>query len=530
MMATDTQHPESTPDNMQLKLLAILESVGLEPGATRPAPSAAKAVPQTAAPVAESKPANSNAPVSSPRTKAVPQGCCPQCEEPDAFKTTSWCKACGFYPSLNKTVDLGGEIPEDKAIELDEVIDRVPQWCWLMVGGMLAIVFLAVLIRLLIPGIEGRSPFGLLAIVGGFAAVASAHVRAFYVALAASANLKIASMFTQITEIWRVVFQQLPNTRQLFYSLAWGATAMAVGLLVIDLDWNGLFKPSDQPAGEGFNPMRWVMRMAGSMMGAAAQAQNMSGGGGADGASLAAEMLSAANEMQVDQGNAPGNDSTEDALTNFSGKITGEVLEGGASGGGGEEKDIESLSHEDLLKQQQQSGKEEVSQTASTKAPEKSVPRGQVAAGKTGIGKETGSPHPGVRDSGAGGSPLPSGTTPATLGLTAGLPENRQLEGTYLILGYTLSITGNMHSVVVAEVNGERVRYVDNVPVSGLPAALQTQLQDDLDRSASDKPFLKLPFRARWSRPVFECVVSYRGKNSAGKFDAPVLKSYSRRN
>lgn len=515
---------------MQLKLLAILESVGLEPGATRPAPPAAKAAPQTAAPAAESKSANSNSPVSAPRPKAVPQGCCPQCKEPDAFKTTSWCKACGFYPSLNKTVDLGGEIPKEKAIELDEVFDRVPQWCWLMAGGMLAIVFLAVLIRLLIPGIEGRSPFGLLAIVGGFAAVASAHVRAFYVALASSANFKIASMFTQITEIWRVVFQQLPNTRKLFYSLAWGATAMAVGLLVIDLDWNGLFKPSDKPAGEGFNPMRWVMRMAGSMMGAAAQAQNMSGGGGADGASLAADMLPAANEMQVDQGNAPGNGSTEDALTNFAGKMTGEALEGGVSGGGGEKKDIESLSHEDLLKQQQQAAQEEATETSATKQPDKPGPNGKDSAGKAVSGKENGAPKTAAGDLGAGGSPLPSGNTPATLGLTAGLPEERQLEGTYLILGYTLSITGNMHSVVVAEVNGERVRYVDNVPVSGLPAALQTQLQDDLDRSASDKPFLKLPFRARWCRPAFECVVGYRGKNSAGKFDAPVLKSYSRRN
>lgn len=532
--------------------MSMLESVRLEahdPNAPRtPPPRPA----MNAAPVA-----NEAMAAPAPKKKKGPHDC-PNCDATDTLKTATFCGKCGFYPKLNRCIEIDKEEEVEEITSYGQMAAKVPIWAWIMISGLAVIVIGSGLIRVLLEGdLETRSSFATTAIFIGLVSFGICHVRAFYIGLRKSEKFNLGTLFAHPVQNWEPAAAQLPQTRRLFYGMSWGLTAAFLALMVIGLDWNSLFKPSGQ-TGRSFNPMRWVMKAAvfivKNSQGSEGQPSMLPSSGG----SMMADMMEVAGELSegqpMDVGGEPA--SFEDALQGFAGKALDQSLGGTDAVMEGSEGVMENLHEKAIADQRQQEEREErmAAQQAMLEANgnatnEQTDEETESGPGKDPKGKDpkeddkqssnTGKSSSSTLSPQSSGSPTLAGS-PGGVTLGAGTPatpqkpksptDGRPLRGSYLIIGYTLSVTGNLHSVVLAEMTGEnRARYVDSVPVSEMSSEKVAELKADLDDNRSSKAALRVPFRARWVKPVFHCSVAYKDQDSRGGLEDAAVLSYHRK-
>lgn len=533
-MTTQTPTEDDEATQVQRQLMEMLNSVRLDESsarsvAPRPAP---------AAPVAAAAPQAAPAKAADPHT-------CPKCQSPEQFKSESWCNACGYYPKFDRTIDVS-VAEEEQRIDVKEALQKLPEWVYTMVGGILGILVFSVAVRLLLPNIVLRGPIGLLCvIVGGCTAIAS-HLRAFMFALKADGKANLATMITLPFETWRPVARQMPETRKLFFALAWGITSVGVGFVVIDLDWDTMLTPAaNEPKGPSFNPLKWVMRSV--MKSAVFMMNNMpeeEGAAGAEGAanggavdmSVMGEVINATKDLEAPAGGSPQN--MEEALQSFSDQAVGSAIGdpeaikdddltnsagNSAATEGAVDVQISNL-HEQAIKAQ---GKDD-EETAKDTVTESSADEAGEKLAKWAL-SEDGSKAPAPGEAGKPGDPAAptfgeSTGQGAGIGKSEGTPAKGMKRAQFLIFGYTLSITGEIHSVAVAEIlDGDRVRFVDTIPVSGLSAEKRSQLRKDLDANAVAKPLLRIPYRAKWTAPTYMCTVEYKDRTGGRINDAQVV-------
>ncbi|MEZ5940210.1 MAG: hypothetical protein R3C18_02380 [Planctomycetaceae bacterium] len=530
-MTTETPSSDNLSD-VQQRLMNMLGTVELDaarsrrpsaPLAPEPTPVPAKNAPQTHAPQVQ------------PGRKPGPNDC-PKCGAPEPFAKSSWCGSCGFYPQLNRCIDIESGLPEEEQqITAMQAFERMPAWLWTMLAGCLAILFYSIVLRILIPVIDIRGPLGLMHVVGGLCTVIAAHVRAFVIALKSSEKVTLATLFVKPLETWQPVARLLPESRKLFYALAWGATAFVVGLGVLNVHWDAIFHPTPKQKKERFNPMKWVMKAAVFIVNNGQQ-----GAGGQPGAmstedagpSMMAEVMATAQEINVNQANGPEPQNFEEALQGFAGKATENVIgdiQDVAENGVVEQQqanneEIKSKTHEEAIaegrrrdeeREAEIAAEEEAKRAEEMKSDEESNAEGGSSSTDS---KPTNSAGPTTL---GGGTSNSKKTTPA---------DSSNQKGEFLIFGYTLNILGDMHSVVIAEiVGGTRVRYIGTVSVDGLSAEKRAELQESLDKARIEKPLIRVPFGGRWTSPSYMCTVSYKEKSSRGQLENAKIVSFRKR-
>jgi uncharacterized membrane protein len=77
-----------------------------------------------------------------------------------------------------------------------------------------------------------------------------------------------------------------------------------------------------------------------------------------------------------------------------------------------------------------------------------------------------------------------------------------------VIIGFELSDTGNLRSVLVARVDHGKLRYVGGLEPSGDPAML-FELRENLMAVERHEPIIPMTFDSNWVLPVYSCEVSY---------------------
>ena len=77
-----------------------------------------------------------------------------------------------------------------------------------------------------------------------------------------------------------------------------------------------------------------------------------------------------------------------------------------------------------------------------------------------------------------------------------------------VIIGYELSDTGNLRSVLVARVDAGKLRYVGGLAPSGDPALL-FELRENLMGVERHEPIIPMTFDSNWVLPVYSCEISY---------------------
>ncbi|HWL10244.1 MAG TPA: hypothetical protein VNQ76_17700 [Planctomicrobium sp.] len=88
-----------------------------------------------------------------------------------------------------------------------------------------------------------------------------------------------------------------------------------------------------------------------------------------------------------------------------------------------------------------------------------------------------------------------------------GLP--RDIVGEFHIVGYLTNADGEIRSVLVAQVENNRGRFVGRVPLDGSDSTLINDLQTVLEQHRSSRPPLPLSYQARWVKPVVVCQVAF---------------------
>ena len=516
-MSTDTPAQEDLTD-VQERLFEMLNSVSLDSPRPQKTLTESKA---SSAPVAT---------VEAPPEKKTPvrrhPTDCSNCGASEALKSSTWCESCGFHPRLNRCLEVAAPVDSDENQELtvSDMLQRVPMWAWIMGGGIASIIVFGAVLRGGLPDIQDRSPLALSMIFCGLLSLAICHVRAFYIGLQNSEKFNLGTMIAHPVETWRPAAMQLPDTRRLFYGMSWGLTAVTMAIAIVGIDWNGLFKPTPR-ARKSFNPLALIMKAAVCVSGATAGGQH----GGGEGVSAMGDMMDIIGEAApADEGSGAPED-VEDSLQNFAGKALDNSINSAKSGKKQPSVDDPAAALEEMKSRsafdddgEQQPFKvpdasSDVDESGEDGASDEDSSPAEESSDATDIKKSDDIPIPPSLRSVA----TPPGST------REDTKKSNAKQDDFLIFGYTLSVTGRMHSVVVAELSdAQRGRYVATVPVDQLSLDELEQLQNKLDEFRADTPALRAPLRARWVIPAFTCSVKYKGRTSVGTLKNPELISY----
>jgi hypothetical protein len=157
---------------------------------------------------------------------------CSNCGSTDPWGGSTWCPQCGFYPSLGKCIDTGSSTTEEP--EAVDFWQAVPDWVWVMGGGVVAIAVMTIAVALCLPKESLIRPFWTLTQAGiGLVAVCVAHVSAFLFGVVKSEKLGPVDIMLRPVELWKPSLSMLPQGAWRFWLLAWGLTAAVCAATLI---------------------------------------------------------------------------------------------------------------------------------------------------------------------------------------------------------------------------------------------------------------------------------------------------------
>jgi hypothetical protein len=266
------------------------------------------------------------------------------------------------------------------------------------------------------------------------------------------------------------------------------------------------------------------MKAATCMSGATAGGQD-----GGEGTSAMGGMMEILGEATPADEGAGNSENVEDSLPGFAGKALDNSSNGAKSG-----KKQAAVDAPDTALEARKS--RDASENKGEREPFKmsDASSDEDDAGKHGTNEEESSPaenspaEADLKDDAESPGPLALQNATATSESTNRTAKKSvETQDDFLIFGYTLSVTGRMHSIVIAELSDAQTgRYVATVPVDQLSPDELEQLQSKLDEFRADTPALRAPIRARWVTPAFTCTVQYKGRTSVGSLKNPQLISY----
>ncbi|MGQ0634780.1 MAG: ATP dependent DNA ligase [Planctomycetaceae bacterium] len=164
---------------------------------------------------------------------------CPKCGAVESWGTASWCPHCGYYPRLNVCTSpegrakLHGEVHNAPSNHW-EALSRLPQWAYVLAGGVLAIFVLSVFVRAATPDDSfARSAWSVTQLFLGGLTFIVIHCYAFIRASMKSDGHSYWDVIVHPLEVWRPTFRELPATAKRVWAGLWGFTAAACAILII---------------------------------------------------------------------------------------------------------------------------------------------------------------------------------------------------------------------------------------------------------------------------------------------------------
>jgi hypothetical protein len=176
---------------------------------------------------------------------------CPNCESPDSWGKSLWCPECGWYPALNRCIDMGDDCSGDdeaparwQTEEPAGLLQAIPLWGWACLGGVLLVAGLTVAAGQMLPaaGTE-RMLWTLLQMALGALVAGAAHVVTFFVSIQKTDRISPFDVFMRPIEIWKLTFPHLPRGAWRVCLAAWGLTAFILAPIAVGgVNWMGIFE------------------------------------------------------------------------------------------------------------------------------------------------------------------------------------------------------------------------------------------------------------------------------------------------
>jgi len=188
-----------------------------------------------------------SAPVQKPNGRADDTSC-PQCGSRKSWGQSSWCPDCGHYPTLDgsdgskgNSVQIAAEFRDDGEVEPVTLLNAIPVWMWIALGGVGAIFTLSVCLRVYFDKYGGSpSTFSWTALCGGLTAMITAHVLALRYAKTNDARITLSDGLVAWIAVWQPTVATLPGSCRRLWSLIWGGTVCFCAIAItggMNLDW-----------------------------------------------------------------------------------------------------------------------------------------------------------------------------------------------------------------------------------------------------------------------------------------------------
>jgi len=174
---------------------------------------------------------------------SAPADACTNCGSEEPWGQSSWCPACGFYPKLNTTVEVeappaeamrGTGFEEEEATPMAELMAAVPQWGWILGGGVVGVIVLSIVERLVIADvIIPRGKLAILQCVLGLIVALVGQWTVYFQAMTASEKFGPFDILMKPLAIWELTLRELPRLAWRLWCVAWGVTAVLCGMVII---------------------------------------------------------------------------------------------------------------------------------------------------------------------------------------------------------------------------------------------------------------------------------------------------------
>jgi len=395
---------------------------------------------------------------------------CPHCRRSVDWGRTSWCPDCGYYAPFQHVVACE-PVPDSFSSSHFEF-----SWSWFsgtIVGAILILVS-SLALRFLLPDSLDRAELGRSQFALGVLLLVLAQIRAYSIAAFQSSTIQLSALVAEPVLLWKAVVQQLPMSRGTLNTAAWGMTCLVMAVSVIGMDLDSLF--GNGTARKKVSVMQALVKAISSAAGAPSAFSDDGSGGESEGGSFLGGVGGAAP--------SGGSGNIEQAMESFAGSAGID-----SAGGGG-------------------------SSLAS------------VAAGAGGLTDA-------VMEQ-ANGSFMPKQAVDpeqAKRELLDSVPESPLGEkrtdlGRFAVAGYTTNSGGQLASLILAEIGPGSTHYLGKMSLEETGPDERKQLQARLDRVRTPHPAIKVPFNARWVRPVVTAQIAFAGKDRLGHLRAGYLISY----
>jgi hypothetical protein len=197
-----------------------------------------------------------------------PGPCCEKCGVPSEFELVTVCRHCGWYPNLNRFVDVdqdfeAANVNASQSVQtpkprshLEVWMSLLPRWSWILIITVLVIVVESI-IALFVTEAEssGRLLWSVCQLVVGVAVFLACHVFNFLVAASEDSDVGFLDVCIKPVALWLRAFRALPNRLWVTDGALAGATATAMSILVIGsipydalFDWGGTAKKQNLTA------------------------------------------------------------------------------------------------------------------------------------------------------------------------------------------------------------------------------------------------------------------------------------------
>ena len=192
---------------------------------------------------------------------------CENCEAPMATGQT-FCKRCGFYPTLKTFVEVDPEPDDETAVAVKPAKSHwevwkslIPWWGWALAAGVLVLLGVSIAARLMVPEGQPRAIWTYAQYGIGMAAFMTAHVACYMYAIMLDSSLNVLDIILKPFAIWMVTLRDLPGTFKRVALGCWGQAAMLFAVLVVGgvrydeiIDW-GKVPPKKKPKPNASAPM-----------------------------------------------------------------------------------------------------------------------------------------------------------------------------------------------------------------------------------------------------------------------------------
>lgn len=170
---------------------------------------------------------------------------CEKCEAPIKSDAVTVCRRCGWYASLGRFVEIDQaweayhddpEPPETRPAptHLEIWANLLPQWAWVILGTVAAVVVGSILVRIVTPaGSSVRTTWSLSQLLIGCLAFAGMHVLNFLLMVGDDADTGALDLILRPIKLWIKAFKHMPTRLWVANTAAAGLTASTMSIVVI---------------------------------------------------------------------------------------------------------------------------------------------------------------------------------------------------------------------------------------------------------------------------------------------------------